>query len=244
MPEQKTKIEAVIDAFEDLALFTKDHWRATIMTVLLLVFMGATALAGFWVYKQIDLLNESALRVEEIVEDANPSPEKMQELLEMTNKQNILIDKVLEDDILSVSGERAYLIRFHNGSRDINGTHFMFMSTSNEITKDGISNELDHFQNVPTSMIPTWWITDLLNGKCVVRDPAEMTTETTRRLLLSMGISRLKVCPIIDIDNGNLLGVVGTSWVTYLPEAEECAASDNAMRSANAKLSAILSLEK
>lgn len=240
MEKQENIILKAVDAFEDFADWLDQ--KGGLKALKALFFLGATAVLCLIVFFGYRVVTQLDLGVG-ILKEANPSPEEMQKLLEETTRQNVLIEKVLTDDLLPVAGERAYLIRFHNGSRDINGTHFMFMSTSNEVTKEGISNEINQFQRIPTSIIPATWIQDLLEDKCVVQNPDDIEVEVAKRLLLSMGIKTLKVCPITDLKNGNLLGVVGLSWVTYEPAPEECTASDNAMRKANAKLSGILSLD-
>jgi len=239
----KNTAQSVVKAFEDLAMFVKTRWRATILGSLFLIFVAVSCLLTFWVYKQIEMLNENAYAVKGIVSRANPTPEKMQELLEKTNNQNILIDTVLRKDVLSKVGDRAFLLRFHNGSRDINGTHFMYMSVSNEVTVDGISNEAPNFQAKPTSLMETSWITSLLDNKCVDVSPPLLGNIPMKSILLSMGIKRIKVCPVTSIETGNLLGLIGVSWVAAMPDVEECLHADGLLREANHKLSAILSVE-
>jgi len=249
MPDKKIPI--LVETFESFALFSKKSWRANIIAIIFIALIGVLSLSLFYGFKKINAIEtnsqiaiDTSARVEDKVDTANPSPQEMQKLLASTNRQNVLIDGVLEKDLISVAGERAYLIRFHDGSVDINGTHFMYMTTTNETTSQNVDNVMASFKDIPTTMIPSWWIEDLLDGKCVSRDPDEMSTEPIRSKLLSMGIKRMKVCPVTDLETGNLMAVVGMSWVTRIPSGDECTRSDNAMRTANAKLSGILTIDK
>ncbi len=232
----KTKIEGIVDAVQDAILFFKDKWRATLLTTLFLIFVIFIGLVSFYGYKRIASMDNK-------IDELNPSPERMQEFLEETTEQNKLIMKVLSTDLLTHGGDRSYLLRFHNGQKDINGTHFMYLSMSNEAMVDNIGSGFANWQDVPTALIPAKWIDDLLAGSCYHLDPMDVDGhEVIRRKMLSSGTKKVLLCPVNDLETGNLLGVVGITWVTDYPDPEKCEMVHRDIEIAASKLSAILSI--
>ena len=110
---QKTKIESIVDAFQDLAdwLSGDGLWKG-VKTIGFLIVVTTVALTSFYVFKRINNIDEK-------LEVINPSAETMQTFLVETNDQNKLIDNIIEKDLLANGGDRSYLMRFHDGKRDI-----------------------------------------------------------------------------------------------------------------------------
>ena len=227
-------------AFKSLVNTVSGRPRASIAVVLTLILCGWLLLLGVSNYNQDRAMYAALVQHIKDASDINPNPVDMQKIIENKSISDTAINRVLET-LLKAGADRAYVMRFHNGSRDTNGTHFLYLSTTNEVTKPGIENAMPFMQDIQTSMLEPKWLSSFIAGKCV-----ETSIETTQAgsvtmgLMTKVGIKQMHICPILNIDDGRLMGVAGVSWVVNKPVKEVDTKVDNALFGTVLPLSSLL----
>lgn len=230
-------LEQIVKVFSKLVDVVHAKPKTSLGT---LVAILITLWAGTLTYK--NYININAIKVNQFAE--SPSPDEMQKLLKESSVNNIKVLSVLKR-LTALGADRAFLMKFHNGSRDINGMHFMYVSTTNEATRPGISNVMTQVQDVPTAVFDPVWIEKFLNNECT-----EITTDRLDKssamnsLLVKLGIDQMHICPVYDVDKGYLLGLSGVSWVGHKPERALDDIVDEELINVNIALAALMTPNK
>lgn len=232
--QAKIKImEQAISAFKGLVNFVHSKPRTSIGTLLAVFVTIWVLLLSYRSYVSIN-----QLKINQFAE--SPTPDVMQKLLKESSKANIKYTSLLKR-LTNKGADRAFLMKFHNGSRDINGMHFMYVSTTNEVTRPGIENVMTQVQDIPTAIFDSQWIEKFLNNEC-----AEITTDKLNKsnamnnLLTKLGIDQMHICPIYDVEKGYLLGLSGVSWVGHKPDRAMDDLVDNELIDVNLGLSTLM----
>lgn len=125
------------------------------------------------------------------------------------------VDEYLQQLIVSTGATRAFVMRYHNGGRDMANIPFLRMSMTNEVVSLGKKPIMGDFQNQFRSMIAI--ICESLNtlGQSYISDVEEIKGSDlgTYEVLKGRGIASIYCRPIHSINN-YVIGFVGLSYAT------------------------------
>lgn len=218
MPD-RNNIEKIVDAFEDLVNFVHRKPRASLGTLIVLFITIGLLLFSYSIYVRIGQGNKVDTDNNSVLKQIAPDQKTAQKLLRDSNQTNIKVDALLKKAV-AAGADRAFLMKFHNGSRDINGMHFMYVSTTNEQTQLGIQNVMAEVQDIPTAVFDPKWVSAFLDNKCAEIKVKELDKSNAMNMIMNkLGITQMHICPIYDIEKGYLLGLSGVSWVGHEPDA-------------------------
>lgn len=216
MPD-RNNAEKFVDAFEDLVNFVHRKPKASLGTLAVLFIVIGLALMSYSMYVKIGQGNKVDDANQTVLNQIAPDRKTAQKLLKQNNDTNIKVDAILKKAV-TAGADRAFLMKFHNGTRDINGVHFMYVSTTNEQTQLGIQNVMASVQDIPTAVFDPKWISAFLDNKCVEIKVKELDKSNAMNMIMNkLGITQMHICPIYDIEKGYLLGLSGVSWVGHEP---------------------------
>ncbi len=77
----------------------------------------------------------------------------------------------------SLSSSRASSFEFHNGTNNLRGMPFLFLSQTGESVAPGVSSELSAHQRMPLAVVLEW-LPKFLAGECVTVDAGRLTEPT------------------------------------------------------------------
>lgn len=114
--------------------------------------------------------------------------------------------------LYSNNADRAFLSKYHDSVKGIDGNHFVFISETNEQVRRGIDSTMQTSQNLPTG-IRAEWNEKNLKGECVWAK--NIKTEAPASLVQiaeDHATASVISCPVFD-NQHSLLGFVGVSYV-------------------------------
>lgn len=114
-----------------------------------------------------------------------------------TGSLNARIDHELLALEARVQADRGTVGRFHNGKVDLQGIHFVYISRTNEVDRPGVENDINRFQNIPTSMF-NQEIYTYISGECVIRQAILPYGDGINQYYHFLGIRSSVRCPIFD----------------------------------------------
>ena len=123
-------------------------------------------------------------------------------------------------------GERALLLRFHNGGYFMNGDSILKLSCASEFTNQGVASVADRFVQMLVSTIPEA-VEDLLRPtedmmEFNIRKQTAQQCGCWSAILKHMGVDSWMMLPIFQ--DGRIIGVVMIAWA-HEPDAEYLAKS-------------------
>jgi len=71
-------------------------------------------------------------------------------------RRDIIINRLLEDLKDATKADRAYLYKYHNGGKSIDGLDYIRCSNTNEVVKPGIKPSINISQGLPVGIFCSW----------------------------------------------------------------------------------------
>lgn len=225
----------LVKAFKELVEFMQKKWSAAIMTVLFLIFVGATFLIMYFLYTSLQ-------KGVHILETTHSTPESLQTGLVISVHDNLLIEKELARIIFnSTNGVAAVFFKFHNSKTDLQGKHDFFYSAMNEMSRDTRISFLPTSRDVPITRLGAYMV-PLLDHKCQTVATKTMDQNVWLKSRLDMdGVIKFSACPVYDTSDKNLLGFVELIYLKPKDMVRTPEQAETDLHNAALKISSIIS---
>ena len=125
-------------------------------------------------------------------------------------RNNVIIQQMLNDLMLSYKADRAYIFQFHNTIKYYDGTHRNHQSMTFEVCAKGISSEAYWLQNLPVSIYPMF-LQEIMLERMNHSDINEIEEHTTKLQLQRQGIKSVVIAPYFK--DGNFVAYIGLDFV-------------------------------
>jgi hypothetical protein len=123
---------------------------------------------------------------------------------------NVLIQQMLNDLMISYDADRAYIFQFSNNVIYYDKTHRNHTSMSFEVCANGISYESRELQKLPVSLFPIF-LQEVMLDKCIYKDIDSLQETSTRLALKKQGIKSMIIAPYFK--NGFFVAYIGLDFV-------------------------------
>lgn len=235
MSDKKTWPQQAVDAFQDLVLFMQKKWVPSIFTAVLLMVITAFSMGMYILYR-------NSSNILDVINELHSTPESLQEGLELSVTENVLIEKELTKILLnSTNGAAAMFFKFHDSKKDLQGKHDFYYSGMNEITKNPEVTFLPTTQNIPITGLGQYMI-PFLEHKCQTVVTEEITTNAwMKNKFENDGIVRLSACPIYDLSDKYLLGFAELIYLKPNDQIRPAGIVEECLKTASKNISAIIS---
>jgi len=235
MSDKRSWPQSIVDAFQDLVVFMQRKWVPSIFTILLLMVLSAFALGLYILYR-------NSSNILDVINELHSTPESLQEGLELSVTENVLIEKELAKILLnSKNGEVAMFFKFHNSKKDLQGKHDFYYSGMNEIAKDPKVSFLPTTQNIPITGLGQYMI-PFLEHNCQTVVTEEITTNSWMKNKFEQdGIKVLVSCPIYDLSDKYLLGFTELIYLEPVGPVRPQKIIEECLAVASKNISAIIS---
>lgn len=155
----------------------------------------------------------------------------------------VVLNARIEDELSVLRSatvtDRAYVAKFHNGRKDIQGFHFIYSSRINEVVGPGIASTMTLRQNVLLSIINDW-VAAMLKGECMVLS-ALPSNHAFAAYLREGGVRATIFCPIKN-NRGDLIGTIGVEYVGRAPTKQESDEAVKNLRESATRMSGMFTL--
>jgi hypothetical protein len=125
-------------------------------------------------------------------------------------RNNVMIQQMLNDLMLSYQADRAYIFQFHNTIKYYDGTHRNHQSMTFEVCAKGISSEAYWLQNLPVSIYPMV-LQKIMLERMNYSDINDIEEHTTKLQLQRQGIKSVVIAPYFK--DGNFVAYIGLDFV-------------------------------
>ena len=126
---------------------------------------------------------------------------------------NRLIDQELSELLARSGADRTMVARFHDGRVDTQGIHFLYLTRTNEITRDGITSVLEQTQDTPLAVFKDM-LDSFEHNKCYVLERSSAVDKAPEsQFYNNLGVQSVVRCPVYN-DHGILAGTVGMDFIT------------------------------
>ena len=123
---------------------------------------------------------------------------------------NVIIQQMLNELMLTYKADRAYIFQFHNTIKYYDGTHRNHQSNTFEVCNKGISSEAYYLQSLPVSIYPLF-LQDIMLEKMNYSDVNDIAEHTTRLQLQKQGVKSIIIAPYFK--GGNFVAYIGLDFV-------------------------------
>lgn len=130
------------------------------------------------------------------------------------NAQNANVYTALKYIIDEMSGDRAYIMEFHNGDSYFSGRGQQKYSCTHEIVEEGISSECEFSQNHRVSNYHQYINNLVKNESFVFKDSQNVKDRAFHQMLQRKGIKSIYNVPIKTL-NGKIIGILGVDYVKH-----------------------------
>lgn len=111
--------------------------------------------------------------------------------------------------------DRVYIVKFHNGN-ELNETYpgnvFQVASIIEESLNTGVSSEMIHLKDIPTTFYKSIFDEVLNTGKIIIDDVEDIKNSDIKFVLRNYGVSSLAGVGIFD-DNDDMVGIIFIEYV-------------------------------
>jgi len=202
MPDKK--VNNLETTWERFVLFTKERWRFSLISMVMLALLGGIFLSIFWGYRQIQLLGTELNKGVEILEESHTTIDQLQTDFENSVEENIAIEQEMTKCVFKHNADAMMVFKFHNSRTDLQGKHDFFYSATNEVSQKDVNSFLPEVQAIPIVRLGKF-ITPMIEGNCqVVHTDSIETNDWLKGKLQLQDIETIVACPIYS--RGNLLG--------------------------------------
>lgn len=125
-------------------------------------------------------------------------------------RNNVMIQQMLNDLMLSYQADRAYIFQFHNTIKYYDGTHRNHQSMTFEVCAKGISSEAYWLQNLPVSIYPMF-LQEIMLERMNYSNINDIEEHTTKLQLQRQGIKSVVIAPYFK--DGNFVAYIGLDFV-------------------------------
>jgi len=177
------------------------------------------AFLGYLAYKKTNLQTlehrtSLADRVEKIEKEIQ-TPTLSYTDLKKEVAERSSVREVLKKLLSNAGANRAYLFKFHNGTKYYTNKHQTRCTCEVEVVSGGTTPIMALYQNVPVHGHP-FILDKLLEGEAAVTKVKDIPQEFTieKNMYQKSDTKAIATIPIPDPDSGLLIGFIGVSWTT------------------------------
>lgn len=128
-----------------------------------------------------------------------------------------LIQTILEQQLVELSAQRAFLFQRHNGGHYGTGKSMDKISTTHEAIEEGVSAEFHNFQNLPMSLWSTF-LDNVIRNKAIYPSVDEIDDILTKAFFTQRGT---RSAIVLAINKGDIfIGMVGFEWTHKIKNLE------------------------
>ena len=130
---------------------------------------------------------------------------------------NVLIQQMLNDLMISYDADRAYIFQFSNNVIYYDKTHRNHTSMSFEVCANGISYESRELQKLPVSLFPVF-LQQVMLDRMFYKDIKDIKETSTYLTLKRQGIKSILIAPYFK--NGKFVAYIGIDFVKKANEID------------------------
>lgn len=154
------------------------------------------------------------------------------------------IDDYLKQMIINTKATRSFVVRYHNGGRDMAAVPFLKCSITNEITNVGVRPVMSEFQNQFRSIMAG--VCEEIDRKgysyITPEEKSELIDPATVELMKDRGIKSM-YCRALRNSNNYIIGFVAVTFMIDNPEKPNEDTIHRCLIDKSQKISALLCLE-
>lgn len=227
----KDTLSSYVSIFKDVTSFIKDNFQPVINT-LLVISVGIFMYTGFQIMQaEIDNLRQVTNNVTQL------QPETLNETFKTNTSINKVLDKILDE----TGAARAYVFKYHDGVKPVQGVEFVFASNTHEATRKGVNSEINNNQRIPLSFIQE-------QSEALIN--YEIFCKNTKTEILDSGFSSFlmaqniqAVCTVPLYLNDVFIGFIGVDYVNKEITEQEKRSLQTTLSSSSKIIEGILSAE-
>ena len=154
------------------------------------------------------------------------------------------IDDYLKQMIINTKATRSFVVRYHNGGRDMAAVPFLKCSITNEMTNAGVKPIMGEFQNQFRSIMAGVCKEIDRKGYSYItpEERSELIDPATIELMKDRGIKSM-YCRALRNSNNYIIGFVAVTFMVDNPEEPNEDLISRSLRDKSQKISALLCLE-
>lgn len=162
------------------------------------------------------------------------------EKVEIAMKNSQLIQYEMDALRMKTNASRIVLMTFHNQKQTLNGVPYIYLTAQNESLDYGIAPVAEKYEELKCSLYP--FVNYIIQNEYFSGDIEDLTTIDKSLAYRMMG-NDVTHCSIINIEGGNLLGVL---VITYTGDCSEhnCKDVENMVRKSATKIGILLGQTK
>lgn len=169
-------------------------------------------------------------------------------LTEEEDREALQIDRAIDDYlkqmIINTKATRSFVVRYHNGGRDMAAVPFLKCSITNEVTNAGVKPIMSEFQNQFRSIMAG--VCEEIDRKgysyITPNEKSELIDPATIELMKDRGIKYM-YCRALRNQNNYIIGFVAVTFMTNNQEKPNEEIIDLCLKDKSQKISALLCLE-
>lgn len=169
-------------------------------------------------------------------------------LTEEEDREALQIDRAIDDYlkqmIINTKATRSFVVRYHNGGRDMAAVPFLKGSITNEVTNAGVKPIMSEFQNQFRSVMAG--VCEEIDRKgysyITPNEKSELINPATIELMKDRGIKYM-YCRALRNQNNYIIGFVAVTFMTNNQEEPNEEIIDLCLKDKSQKISALLCLE-
>ena len=169
--------------------------------------------------KRYERLNEDLRKnyetvIKEIISEITHkhlTPDESKNIEQIECRINNLINIVLKES----NASRVFVVRYHNGNKDMLGKSFLKMSMTNEVVNLGVSPMMPDFRDIFRSLLTYWCSTIESKNKYLIQNIEELKEKdmTLYQYLKVRNIEGMCGLAIRDA-NSNVIGFLGLEYLS------------------------------
>lgn len=169
-------------------------------------------------------------------------------LTEEEDREALQIDRAIDDYlkqmIINTKATRSFVVRYHNGGRDMAAVPFLKCSITNEVTNAGVKPIMSEFQNQFRSIMAG--VCEEIDRKgysyVTPNEKSELIDPATIELMKDRGIKYM-YCRALRNQNNYIIGFVAVTFMINNQEKPNEEIIDLCLKDKSQKISALLCLE-
>ena len=169
-------------------------------------------------------------------------------LTEEEDREALQIDRAIDDYlkqmIINTKATRSFVVRYHNGGRDMAAVPFLKCSITNEVTNAGVKPIMSEFQNQFRSIMAG--VCEEIDRKgysyITPNEKSELIDPATIELMKDRGIKYM-YCRALRNQNNYIIGFIAVTFMINNQEKPNEEIIDLCLKDKSQKISALLCLE-
>lgn len=170
-------------------------------------------------------------------------------LTEKEDRRALEIDRAIDDYlkqmVINTKATRAFVVRYHNGGRDMASVPFLKSSITNEMTNAGVKPIMGEFQNQFRSIMAG--VCDEIDRKgysyITPNEKSDLIDSATVELLKERGVKNM-YCRALRNQNDYIIGFVAVTFMVDNKEIPNESIIHESLIDKSKKISALLCLNK